>query len=154
MLVEEMFCTSYGMDVSDSMLKIARERSKKAVIEKRDLALNPLEKRFDVITAFRFFLNAEPSLRNEALMSIHKHLDENGILVVNIHVNKWSPLGIFYQLREAVWKHKKVNTLSLSKFKEILEINSFQIKSVYRYGYLPRTGWHLQWIPRLLMLPL
>jgi len=153
LLIEEMFSIAYGVDVSDSMLKIAREKCKTAVIEKRDLALNPFEYRFDVITAFRFFLNAEPQLRNEALMSIHKHLDDNGILVTNCHVNKWSPLGIFYQLREAVWKHKNANTLSLSEFKEILEINSFQIQSVYRYGYLPRTGWHLQWIPRFLMLP-
>lgn len=153
LLVEKMFSKTHGVDVSDSMLKIAREKCKKSVIEKRDLAFNPLEERFDVITAFRFFLNAEPSLRNEALMSIYKHLDKNGILVTNCHVNKWSPLGIAYRLREAVWKHKKANILSLSEFKNILEKNSFQIQSVYRYGYLPRTGWYLQWIPRLLMLP-
>lgn len=152
-VVEEMFSVTHGVDVSDSMLKIAREKCKKAAIEKRDLTQRPLGKRFDVITAFRFFLNAETSLRNEALLSIYNHLNENGVLVVNCHVNKWSPLGFFYRFREAVWKHKKANTLSLAEFKEILEINSFQIQSVHRYSYLPRTGWHLQWIPRLLMLP-
>lgn len=84
--------TSTGVDVSDSMLSVARQAVAGAEILKADITHEKvLEGRsFDLITAFRFFPNAEPSLRAEAIGEVVLHLDTKGILVFNNHMNTTS----------------------------------------------------------------
>jgi predicted TPR repeat methyltransferase len=69
-LLENRVATSTGVDVSESMLTIAREKLKRTEIIQADITrekniLKP--KKFNLITAFRFFLNAEPELRLAAV---------------------------------------------------------------------------------------
>ena len=76
-----------GADVSASMLGMARQRVSCAEIVEGDLTReDPLgERRFELITAFRFFPNAEPELRYDAMEVLAGHLSPNGYLVFNNH---------------------------------------------------------------------
>jgi len=81
---------STGLDVSHAMVSLAREKCSEATLFVADFRENPsiLEgRRFDLITAFRFFPNAQPELREEALRFLASHLSEGGLLVLNNHRN-------------------------------------------------------------------
>ena len=57
--------SSTGVDVSDSMMEVAGRWPPKAELIEADLTQNDVlgDRRFNLITAFRFFPNAEPELR-------------------------------------------------------------------------------------------
>ena len=64
------FQSTTGLDISETMLSRARERVRDATLVQGDATRDPLVldgRRFDFITAFRFFLNAQPSLRDDAM---------------------------------------------------------------------------------------
>ena len=84
--------TAVGVDVSVAMLDIARRSDTRAEIIEADITRDDkLGKReFDLITAFRFFPNAEWELRTAALGSLARHLSGEGILVFNNHKNAGS----------------------------------------------------------------
>ncbi len=81
-----------GVDISPSMLEVARERVPKAELICGDLTREPLltNRQFDVISAFRFFPNAEPELRRDAITELVPHLKPTGIMVFNNHRNAGS----------------------------------------------------------------
>lgn len=78
-----------GIDISPSMLEVARGRAPTAELICGDLTREPLlgARQFDVISAFRFFPNAEPELRREAITQLVRHLKPEGVLVFNNHRN-------------------------------------------------------------------
>ncbi|TIQ58250.1 MAG: class I SAM-dependent methyltransferase, partial [Mesorhizobium sp.] len=92
-VLADLFGEVVGVDVSESMLSVAQV-PRNVRLRLVDITTEPLPEKFHVITAFRFFLNAEDHLRREALQSMREHLDENGMLVCNIHMNATSPIGI------------------------------------------------------------
>ena len=121
----------YGVDVSKEMLKIARSKFTKTKFSNIDLTRNRnhFNFKFNVITAFRFFLNAEPSLKEEALLIINQILEDGGFLIFNIHANTYS--SIYFLNR------KKTITLSLSEIKKLLKKFDFEIVKIFGIGYLP-----------------
>ena len=62
-----------------------------------------IEGRYDLITAFRFVLNAEPALRIAAFKALAARLrDRSSVLVFNNHGNPWShklPVWPYHRLR-------------------------------------------------------
>jgi SAM-dependent methyltransferase len=77
-----------GIDVSPAMLSIARQRLKSAELLCTDITNgdSPVEDRYDLITAFRFILNAEPELRQLALRQLALRLrDDRSRAVFTIH---------------------------------------------------------------------
>jgi len=85
-------CT--GVDLSDTMLQLCRAKLPAAEIIAADLTENDIlaDRRFDLITAFRFFTNAQPDLRRQALAILVRHLADDGLLVINNHRNASSLL--------------------------------------------------------------
>jgi SAM-dependent methyltransferase len=79
-----------GVDVSSSMMEVAREAAPEAELIEADLTQRDVlgERRFDLITAFRFFPNAEPDLRLAVLRVLSRHLAARGVLVFNNHKNR------------------------------------------------------------------
>jgi len=80
--------TATGVDVSDSMLEVAASGAAGAELISADITRDssPLRGRsFDLITAFRFFPNAEPGLRSEAIAALAGCLKPGGRLVFNNH---------------------------------------------------------------------
>jgi predicted TPR repeat methyltransferase len=92
--LEPSFRTAVGLDISNTMLAVARDRVRAAVLVQGDATRDPavLEgRRFDLITAFRFFLNAERALREQAMAFLASSLkDEHSRLVFNVHGNRYS----------------------------------------------------------------
>ncbi len=89
----EYFAEVVGVDVSAPMLACASVPDN-VRLRQIDITRESLGETFDVVTAFRFFLNAEPRLREEALQAIREHLNKDGRLVCNIQMNAISPIGI------------------------------------------------------------
>ena len=79
---------SVGVDVSESMLAVAREENPGADLRLVDLTREqPFSNgSFDLITAFRFFPNAEEPLRDEAMHALTRLLAPEGLLIVNNHL--------------------------------------------------------------------
>jgi SAM-dependent methyltransferase len=97
--VEPLVDTSVGIEISESMVERARRRVKRSSVLCRDItrADSKVEGKYDVITAFRFVLNAEPDLRVLALRALRDRLrDGSSVLVLNNHGNLWSHKAILY----------------------------------------------------------
>lgn len=150
---EKHFENSIGVDVSEPMLVEARNICINSKILQRDITENNIDEKFDVITAFRFFLNAENTLSKNVLYSLREIIKDNGILIANVHVNKFSPLGFLYTVRNKIKGKTVANTMSFREFEQLLIKNGFEIQSVYWYSYFPRLGWNFGKISRFLMLP-
>ena len=128
-----------GVDVSEEMLCSAKA-SDGPIFICEDITKKPLNERFSVITAFRFFLNAEDSLRTDALTAIRNHLTPDGRLICNIHMNSRSIMGIFYSMTRWIPGLAHHQTLSYKKFSRMLEANGLKVEQVIWYGVLPRPG--------------
>jgi SAM-dependent methyltransferase len=126
-----------GIDISPSMLAAA-EVPPNVQLQLADFTTQPLNRRYDVITAFRFFLNAEDSLRREALRAIHAHLADAGRLVCNVHMNSTSPGGLATTfLASATGSSERGKVLGRREFIGLLTNHDFEIEEVVPYGYLP-----------------
>ena len=92
--LESSFQTAVGLDISDAMLAGARQRVRAATLVAGDATRDCTvlgARRFDLITAFRFFLNAQPSLRDEAMGFLASVLkNEQSRLLFNVHGNRFS----------------------------------------------------------------
>jgi predicted TPR repeat methyltransferase len=92
--VERHFRAPLGLDISATMLAAARERVRTATLVQADATSDPTAldgRRFDFITAFRFFLNAQPSLRDAAMAFLASALrDGDSRLLFNVHGNRYS----------------------------------------------------------------
>jgi SAM-dependent methyltransferase len=152
-VVEEFFPHVVGVDVSEDMLQHARAKSARRTLICQDITRVPLAEKFDVATAFRFFLNAEPALRESAMAAIAGALERGGALVANIHVNAQSPLGRYYRVRNAIPGIAPISTLSHAAFSTLLEAHGFEVAETHWYSYLPRTGWHMNFAARRLLEP-
>lgn len=136
---ENIFSKSYGIDVSNTMLNIARKKIKKSKLLQLDITKSFLpdnEIKFDIITAYRFFLNANNSLRYESLFHLHSLLKPNGKLIFNLHGNKWS-FHLIYWFWAKI-HNKEMRVLSYSGINKMIKQFDFTIVKVYGYGFLPR----------------
>jgi predicted TPR repeat methyltransferase len=136
--LENRVKTSTGVDISGSMLAVARKKLKRTQIIEADItAENILKSRkFNLITAFRFFLNAEPELRFAAIGALAELLDKDGYLVFSNHQNSGSP---WIRLRFSYYRKKKpegtFNVMSIEQMKNLVEDAGLQIINIYPTGF-------------------
>jgi SAM-dependent methyltransferase len=134
------FGSVVGVDVSEAMLAQARPAVPGARFLRQDLTEQPLEERFDVVTSFRFFLNAEDELRRSALAAIRAHLHDGGRLICNIHMNRNSIMGAVYGFAKLLTGRITHKTLSFREFEAFLVEADFSVEKVIWYGVTPRPG--------------
>jgi SAM-dependent methyltransferase len=149
-----------GVDVSPDMLAIARERCRRSRLLQRDVTVarpEGFDGTIQLVTAFRFFLNAEPTLRRDALAWIRSALTADGHLVANFHLNPRSLRGTYLRIR---WRGRRLNPmLSPADVERLLTDAGFDVVARYGYQFLPfrRAGAHLVaapvrwWIERRLV---
>jgi ubiquinone/menaquinone biosynthesis C-methylase UbiE len=154
LLGAEYFREVLGIDYSAEMLSVARDRMRRqqelpgteirfAAADVRDFTAEPP---FDVVTAFRFFLNAEDALRREGVRCARRNLKSGGTFITNVHVAGGSPLAMFYRLSKAARRlrgrppNPVRNFISLHEFRRFLDGEGFDVTQVYRYSILPRIG--------------
>lgn len=153
-LGEQYFNETVGVDVSDTMLDYAKKACKKSRIVNKDITKEkfPFGK-FDVITAFRFFLNADSTLREEVLDSLYSMLSDDGVLITNIHVNSKSILGYAYRIRNRWLRREKANVLGYEELSSILVERGYEIQMTKYYSYFPRIGWYFPPLIERLFMP-
>ena len=85
--LEGRVASSTGVDLSPSMLKVASARTSHSQLYQVDITRDPTlsNANYDLITAFRFFPNAEQQLREDAIKQLASLLREDGLLVFNNH---------------------------------------------------------------------
>lgn len=146
-LLKSNYPNIQGVDVSESMIEVCRVNNPNIKITKADLTTaNPFykEPKFNVITAFRFFLNAQNSLRVDVLSELRKIIDEEGTFIFNIHGNKYN-LGLFLEqwilvknlFRKDPSKKYVVNKLSYSDVESLLTNAGFEITKTYHRNVIP-----------------
>jgi SAM-dependent methyltransferase len=103
--LEERVDAATAIEISESMAAMARRRLRRTQVLCQDITAPcaTVEGQYDLITAFRFFLNAEPALRTAAMQALSSRLkDETSWLVFNNHGNLWSSKLVawpFHRLR-------------------------------------------------------
>jgi SAM-dependent methyltransferase len=99
--LENQVRSATGVDVSESMLAVARRKLTRSRILLADITESPVleGQQFNLITAFRFFTNAEPALRKKVMRTLANSLTDDGLLVFNNHQNAWAPYPLAALLR-------------------------------------------------------
>jgi SAM-dependent methyltransferase len=150
----EFFGVVQGIDYSPEMLAVARQRlanqpslaGREVRFDEADVSDYTAAEPFDVITAFRFFLNANDELRPAALECVRRNLAPQGVFITNVHVSAGSPLGVFWNFRNSLRRlagkpHDPVrNVIGLACFRRMFDAHGFEITRVERYSLLPRVG--------------
>lgn len=137
--LESLFQKSCGVDISPQMIALARTHIKKSKIYCADITKNippELNKKFECITAFRFFLNANPSLRLAAIFHLSRLMADEGILIFNVHGNKWS-FYYLYALFYRFFYNRAVHCLSERDVESILAYGGLHIVATFGHGFIP-----------------
>ena len=137
-LLENRVKTSTGVDVSGSMLAIAREKLKRTQIIEADITVQNLLKprTFNLITAFRFFLNAEPELRSVTLRALVEVLDKDGFFVFNNHQNLGCPwTKLLYAHHRRKNPEGTFNVMSIREMEELVHRAGLEIIELYPVGF-------------------
>ena len=137
--LEQHAAAAIGVDVSESMLAEARRKLKRSQLLRANLIEEPVlaGERFDLITAFRFFVNAEPALRADALRALRPLLAPDGYLVFNDHHNPRSIRWAYTRLATAI-RHRRaeVNYLPVRDCIRLAEAGGFEVVSIHSVGLL------------------
>lgn len=149
----ELFPCPHGVDVSESMLEFARRDVPQAKLLRQDVTREPLDRQYDVVTAFRFFTNAEESLRREALRAIHQTLSPHGVFLANVHVNRDSLTGRMHRMRNWARGRTIQQVVGHDEFTALLAEHGFEVVRTHWYSFLPRAGWRFPWLARHFMRP-
>jgi predicted TPR repeat methyltransferase len=148
--VEPHFAMSVGLDISWSMLTQARHKIRNAILVCGDATQFPelLSGTFDCITAWRFFLNAQPELRDEAMAFLAGKLDSpESVLMFNVHGNRHSSRFFMIALNRLCGQYH--NTMSFAEAQELVERHGLEIVE-WRginfldkafYNYMPKRLW-------------
>ncbi|MBW2084138.1 MAG: class I SAM-dependent methyltransferase [Deltaproteobacteria bacterium] len=136
--MESRVGTAVGIDVSLPMLERAAQRVRTASLVHGDITQdkNLLAGPFDLITAFRFFLNAQTDLRAGALEALRVRLADDGLLVLNIHGNSWSLRAISVVLKRLLGNNESINQMSPLQVKRMLVSHGFRVVDMYGVGVL------------------
>ena len=138
------FSRARGIDISESMLTRARARVPSARFFTGNVMATPdlLEGAFDLVTAFRFILNADEEDRETALRWIRSRMhDDSSRVVVNNHSNLLSHKALPYAWRQLRHKGRRVtgNVLRHGRVVDLATAAGFRVESVMGVGYLGGT---------------
>lgn len=132
------FSESLGIDISEDMLSVARDRVPDAQLILADVTANPdaASGNFDFVTIFRFILNAERPLSMQVLAWLANHMEPGAVLVGNNHMSRYSFRGIATVISNALLG-TKLNHLSRSEVIKMLEDSGFRVRTWSGYRVLP-----------------
>jgi len=130
-----------GVDVSPSMMEGARKVAPNAELIEADLTQEDTlgARSFDLITAFRFFPNAEPELRRSVLVVLARHLAPNGLLVFNNHKNRNS---LTRRISRLLGRAITRGTMSHGEVEALLASAGLRIQTMVPLGTLPLSDRH------------
>ena len=136
-----------GVDISEDMLRQAKSKVTTSRLVHGDVTREKLfgDEKFNLITAFRFFLNAEQELRAEALAALTELLTDDGILIFNNHLNHTSLGGCLARIHKRVRGGNAI-TWRIRDMYSLVESAGLEVAGIYHEGVIP--GWR-----RYMLLP-
>lgn len=139
---------SIGVDIAREMLALAKEKLRRSRLIEADITTDDVlgGQKFNIITAFRIFLNAEPSLREAIVKTLAPKLSKEGIFIFNIHGNTWSfrfLMTWWYRLRYG----RRLNHLSYWQVKRLVARHGLRIERLYGFGIIPKPCY--RFFPRI-----
>lgn len=133
--------SSIGVDTSEKMLEIAKKNNPSCKFINVNIAQKNvfLKDKFDLITAFRFFPNAEHDLRDEIMRELKSLLKIDGYIIFNNHQNHLNIKKIGLRILN-FFKNKKSQHITNQKELEdlIIKHDMLIIKKI-GIGYIPET---------------
>jgi predicted TPR repeat methyltransferase len=134
--------SSTGVDVSQSMMEVARSSAPDAELIEADLTQHDVlgDRTFDLITAFRFFPNAENELREGVFRALGRHLAPGGVLIFNNHKNRDSLRGRFARLRG---RGSATGTMTHADAERILPLAGLRVLRMTPVASLPLSEKHV-----------
>jgi predicted TPR repeat methyltransferase len=139
-IVEPLVRESYGVDVSEAMLGVARRKCPRTTFVQADLTKTSLKlPPFELVTAFRFFGNAQEPLRAAGLAAIRNVLAPGGLLILNNHVNSNSLHQRLLRLRGK----DRDRGLTPVALRRLLASEGFEVLREHGIGlWMVRYGWN------------
>ena len=145
-MAEEVFGEVDGLDISQEMVSLARQRCPESrffvgdVLNEPDLCPGP----YTSISTFRLILNLDPPLRLPILRQIHSRLGSGGKLILNVHGSSHSlrqPAIIWKRWRHPVGQRDglMLNSMSPGEITTCLEAVGFSVEERKGFGVLPPT---------------
>jgi predicted TPR repeat methyltransferase len=130
-----------GVDVSSSMMEVARQVAPAAELIEADLTQRDVlnDRRFDLITAFRFFPNAEPELRRAVCSVLARHLSPAGVLVFNNHKNRNS---VPRRISRLLGREDSRGTMTHAEVAELVTGAGLRIVQMIPLAIVPATQNH------------
>lgn len=135
------FFPAVGIDVSAEMLSVARQRVPAAKLYCLDVTREPdkVMGPFDCVSLFRFLLNAEPTLREEALRWLAAKMRPGAVLVGNNHMETTSFGGLMTGGANLLRRRKK-NHMTRRQVDGLLESTGFRVQQWTGFRILPSIG--------------
>ena len=135
----DRFETTQGVDISESMLHSARKKNIDAEFIKGDITQNAdiVGGDYDLVTAFRFFLNAQDSLRHTVMKALWGKLAPHGVLVFNIHNSKPSLLWLQNCITDLFLGRRKAS-MSRDQVGELVEQAGLKVLETKAAGVIPK----------------
>ena len=129
---------STGVDNSHVMLERAKMQARQSRIIEVDITTDDVlqGQQYDLITAFRIFLNAEPALRCDILRILVPKIAPGGTFIFNIHGNTFS-----YRFLMVLWyrmRGRHLHHLSYWGVKRMLAPFNCKIERMYGFGIIPK----------------
>ena len=142
--LEPLVDAADGVDISENMVAVARGKCTKARLLVGDVLARPelLQVNYDLISCFRFVLNAEPELRGRVLRRLRQSLrSPDGLLLVNVHGNSRSLRhpAILWRRWRGGKKDAMLNEMSPAETRRLLAESGFEIVRQFGFGLLPPT---------------
>ncbi len=139
-ILKQYFEKVVGVDVSPDMLSQARKALLGVDFINVDLTKEENEiGQFELITAFRFFLNAQPELRRQSLEAFSRHLKPGGFLVLNNHLRASSIAGKLIKFGRKTGLTGR-NCLEDAELEDLLRQHGFRVEKVFAFCLIP--GFH------------
>lgn len=132
-------CELHAIDISSDMLALARTKCKNVAFHEMDgrQALARFgENAFDAVSAFRFFPNADPILREDAADQIAGLTKPGGHVVVNNHRSFWSTS---YMAMRAMGNRDGSYGTPNADLKRLFVERGFTCQARYSLGIWPQT---------------
>lgn len=141
-IISPYFRETVAVDVSENMVQTARAKVPIATFHLVDITRQELNiGQFDLISAFRFFGNAEDSLRRAVLDALRARIKRNGFLLINNHRNPSSFLARISGCGQGM-------DLDYGKFQDLLRDHGFRIVKripigtwILRHRWCEQTVW-------------
>jgi SAM-dependent methyltransferase len=143
--LETRVAAADGIDISPAMIELARTKCAASRLFVGDILAQPelIQKKYDVITTFRFLLNVEPEIRRRALRRLREIIQADGCLILNVHGNSRSlrhPAILWRRWRE--WARPTgamLNEMAPAEIRQLLRESGFQVVRQFGFGMLPPT---------------